>query len=152
MEKVATFDRNSWHGRLYTKYTADSWAIKGNTNICSYIRGVIRGFIWAIVIASVVGCYLGALAATIISVYFGQFDMENPLTTVTVIITSAAAIVGSAIGIAYLLSMWQDNNYGDVLREKLGLNPKVHVYKEPGFLKLAYRKFKEKTCFKVGVK
>lgn len=149
MEPVATFSEKSWHGRLYSKYTFNDY-IRKNIDICRYIRGVARG-IWLAFLATVLATIvLASFELTIIGLITGGGEWSDGNVAITCVITGIASILGILSGF-----MWMnDNNGWSRLARKIGIPEPTYqeqVHKEPGFMSLAYRKFKDKVCFKVTV-
>lgn len=132
-----TLRSNSWHFHLANFCAVNDIHPNDNVNICEYIRRVFRGILLV--------CFMGILVfailfdtiysiANVFSVMFLDGYEMQPVTYVTL----------------FLYSMVGYMAYKDH-RENIARN-RTEPETPPGFLKLAYRKFKEKTCFIVSFK
>lgn len=152
--KTETVNVNSWHYRLATTYGPVSKYLlaRGEGDFCSYLRGVFLGMLFvylitvlgALMTAGLVGMPLIWLAASVL-------ELGWHLPSAEVAIFLAADVV---IAIMVFFGWFHlSGNYAKTVkavRIALGKNSeKTVVEKEPGFIRLAYRKFKEKTCFRL---
>ncbi len=132
--KSYTLKRNSWH--YWLAKNGGLW--EHNTDICTYIRKVIIGTIKMIAVCIAAGAS-GAIAV------LGTVNLVSAL-------FYGAQINGlGAIVIAVLVTMVLIF-FAFVYVEKVQprLNRK-RVEKEPGFVSLAYTKFKDKTCARIRI-
>ena len=152
--KTETVNVNSWHYRLATTYGLVStyWLARGEGDFCSYLRGVFLGMLFVFLItvlgtiltAGLVGMPLIWLAASVL-----ELGWHFPPAEVGVFLLFDGVIAIMAFFGWFHLS----GNYAKTVKAvkiALGANSeKTVVEKEPGFVSLAYRKFKEKTCFRL---
>lgn len=147
MKSSYTLKADSWHFRLAN--SADSFLIKEDeVDFCEYFWLVFKGAIvnlsvcMMVLISVVLSCALvGDFLAWVVAcaVMFSYIEPEVFAGILSVILTG---------GIAAYLSI----NVGNWINK--GLSYMNKSYKEevespPGFIKVAYRKIKDKTCFKI---
>lgn len=135
-----TLKKDSWHfwvANFMTKRIRPEWN-EGN-DICSYTRAFFAGLFW-LAMAAVFGvggvCWVGASLWSIFSYLF----LNN--TELGFYAQLFLFVVGTLISfIAIIAAHVKIREYRD-----------EHPAKEkpPGFVKLAYRKFKDKTCFRLN--
>lgn len=130
---MVTFNTNSWHYKLASTYTSFSPYI--HTDICSYTRKVVLSFfsLAMIALASVfIGWGIIDVALWAWFFYHGYFlGLMGP------------GIVTISLSIAVLIIA------GDTLLSSLR---HYKTQKEPGFIRKAYRSWKDKYCVKVEFK
>jgi hypothetical protein len=145
--KTFEIDKNSWHYRLANTYSNFEYEYEGHRNLCEYMRRVFYGALLAIVVAAVGGilaasfvCWIGAI---ILWPFIGFFEMS--------VLFIPAAIITTFIGVGLFAAMCQkiQAKYIEYRESRPRYTP---VLKEPGFVTLAWRSFKEKTCVKITVK
>lgn len=136
----------SWHLWL-ANFSQDKWSKleKGDkTDICSYTRRVIRGAFLSFMLFS----FASLVSAWIIFSFgnlFGWILLGYQLEFVTQLFWFMMSCVGIAAIIIYSKEKIIDKF--DALHDRLTDRPE----KPPGFIKLAYKKFKEKTCFRLEI-
>ena len=136
-----TLNSKSWHFWLANFGNTGCYYPEDTIDICSYIRSVVRG-IFLLLAAIAVGIVI--LITTLYSLgnWFSVIFLDGYLISpVTILVTSLYSIIGFAT--------YKANQHDRRLAEGYFSNKSK---KEPGFLKLAYRKFKNKTCFMVDFK
>lgn len=157
--------RDSWHYRLGTVFDGE---VDHSTDICSYIRYVLRGALLG-GFATLVSIALAVAAATLLFSWgvVAYYVYQNWGTgawyippefraffEVGVIFGIVIAVVGSMFGGIMWIS-----NYRERAREKAWLE-RCRLRREgleppppppPSFLTLAYRRFKDKTCVRVKI-
>ena len=132
---------NSWHYKLANFGTKRIWS-GDSINFCEYFWAVVTGLIvlmvtaFALIISSIM--VLGSLYEFIMWIIYGTKMHDGAL--VVVVFLSVLLI---AIGLGQGISKYYE--YMDKLDYE---EPDL---KEPGFFTLAYRKFKDKACFKVKI-
>lgn len=131
--KTYNMDKNSWHYRL-VQYTLGG---QGSMDICTYIRKVFLAFIASLIMISlivistvVVGIGLFGIGAAI---YMGDISRINP-----------ASVLDLAVVAVFLCIKLQQ-----MVEDKQKNTPKTE---STSFIRLAYKKFKSKTCFMVDFK
>lgn len=139
--------QNSWHFKLanFGVSSFDRRVSSYGSDICEYIRALFVGTFWfcaasafVALVASWIGYSLYDLVTVII--YGG---IMSPGTILFLIIVLSLSLIA---GVAYLHEVYKDRKE-EALREAIMKGE----YKEPdpSFMTLAYRKFKNKTCFKI---
>jgi hypothetical protein len=131
--KTLKLNKNSWHYKFASFYDKD---VKYGTDICSYTRTLFFGFLLYSFLFSVAGFIAGCLLYTIgswIAYLFGY-----PLNDIVPAFTIVYGLAFIMIGVCVYLSQLEQRSW--VRDEKP---------KEPGFIKLAYRSWKEKFCVKI---
>ncbi len=129
--KTYTLKRNSWH--YWLADFADK--VDTDTDICTYIRKVFQGvfaLLILIVACTAVAAFIGTGVWNILNVLFFTASL-NPAGIIFISVFLGAVLVG--------LNEYYKNKrtHGSV------------EHKEPGFVSLAYRKFKDKTCFRIRI-
>jgi hypothetical protein len=143
--KTLKFNSKSWHYWLATRVSDFSLY---NGDFCSYIRSVLWGaFVVTILTAASLFC-LYALGRDIYAAYtclftkvcaYGKF--EEAVTTAIVIVATIVVFIA--------LCIWYQNRK-DRIRDEI--NNGIREPSQPGFMSMAYKSVKEKTCFKVEFK
>lgn len=136
------FDKSSWHfwvakmGGLHISYRYPE------TDLCSYIRKFIWG---SIVVAFLSGlafclCFIEVhfLVALLVSAIQGVWVIEGAALA-GAILTGIVAVLATGIGLAILRDEW------------IAKHPKEKKVKEPGFITLAYRGWKDKYCIQIKI-
>jgi hypothetical protein len=144
--KTETISKKSWHYRLATRYGAQSEfdLVEGDANICEYIRNMFMGLV---LIAAII-CVITLLSFLFIMqpmIYFLASILElgwhTPTTEMFVILTVES--IAMIVPLIYLFS--QSETY-----KRLVVVANTPTSEQPpSFVNLAYRKFKEKTCFRL---
>lgn len=144
--KSVTFNRKSWHFWLATKVADYS---EESEDFCAYVRSVLFGAAMIFLMASFVAFCLYAIGREFHSLYtcviagwfgiqavcsYGDFEKAA---------LGVESVIGGFMLIAFLAIKYV--NWRDERKYK-------NRDKEPGFVKIAYRNFKEKTCKKVEFK
>lgn len=131
--KPFTISKSSWHYSL-VKMTKDWSSGQTEINICQYIGAVFRGMLlWFVAFALILAfaipfCY--TLYSVFMRIFYGVPMPDFVVACISIVI--GVAIVTSAAIVAVL--------------------SKEYMYeKEPGLFRLAYSKFKNKTCFKLKI-
>lgn len=142
-----TIKRDSWHFKLQNFGAADHYYGNKETDICTYTRRVIRGASLFLLVCSLalfggycVGDFMYWLYTCLM---YGHIEMTlGAFMTVTVLGMTACGLVAAAM-------LYTHNKYEEYKYAKM--ESRGHVEPEPSFMQLAYRKFKDKTCFKLKV-
>ncbi len=130
---------NSWHYKL-AKWSS-TFGIPSETNICEYFWMVVRGIVFFIVACVAAGAIAGTIAFTIVN-YIGYFLFDWTLYEISVFGATIMLGIAGAVGILFLYAWIK------VKVKELDDEPE----REPGFVRLAYDKVKNKTCFKITFK
>ena len=152
--KEVKFSQNSWHWRLAktygnakTRYDYETETDKYEGDICSYTRSVMWGILGALVVTAVLGIVAASIANfgawVVVGFLVGSWVKLDPL---------GAIIIGIMIVVALgALVIYACANYEKWKRKRKYKRAMFEEEKPEGFVKAAYRKFKDKTCFKVEV-
>lgn len=145
------FSLNSWHWRLVSgvgtlrgaEYVESGETF--STDICTYIRAVIKALI-AVAITTLLALGIVFITAHGIA-YLAAIILNGALVEPNfhaVVFMVSAVVIGSILGLTYLHEKyreWKDErDYA-----------KIASPKPDSFVTAAYRKFKDKTCFRVNV-
>jgi hypothetical protein len=140
--------KDSWHMWVanFGNTRIGEYTQKHGTDICTYIRAFFWGALGVIVCA--VGIVLGATWIGFALYGLGAYALGfiNEIPGESFILFGICFVALLIITLVFLTE-----KYHDYKREKRrrqyasGLPPP-----EPGFVTLAYRKFKDKTCFKIN--
>jgi hypothetical protein len=143
--KTLKFNAKSWHYWLATKI-GDFDADDGD--FCAYVRSVIFGFFMLGLFGSCAFFLLYALGREVYAAYTCWFtpvcaygNFERAFTIAVVVLAAIAGIVA--------LCIWNENRKMKIRAE---INKGLRQPSEPGFISMAYKSIKEKTCFKVEFK
>ena len=126
--KTFELKKKSWH---YWIANFGEERVYESTDICSYIRYVIKGGLLFLLVASV-GIFLGGSLLFSIGNLFGWLFLGYELEKVTFTTFSVIILFGALIGFF--------------------LGKEAIEQSEPGFVRLAYRSWKDKFCAKVELK
>lgn len=138
--------KNSWHFWLQNFATSYKYTGSCDTDICTYTRRVMWGAFKLLVVSILV-----AFAAYCVGDFFywiysmivgGTFLSQTLGAFITTVVLSIAVLGLGTIGAVLTVERVKEIHYE---------RTKDAPPKQPSFLKLAYRKFKEKTCFKLTV-
>ncbi len=130
---------SSWHYKI--AHWSSTFGIPSETNICEYFWMVARGIVFFIMACVAAGTISGIFAFTIVN-YIGYFFFNLTLYPVSIFGGTVILGVAGAIGILFLYAWIR------VKVKELDDEPE----QEPGFVRLAYDKVKNKTCFKITFK
>lgn len=136
--KSFVLDCNSWHFRLANFGNRRIWSDE-ETDICEYTRAVMSGTF--LLFGAALGTMLGILwvGASFYNIYtFFAEDAKIEAWTLILLMFSGGILLAS--GIILFREWWKSRPVKD--------GPE----KEPGFIKLAYRKVKDKTCARIEFK
>ena len=125
--KTFKLSKNSWHYWLAS--FGDDLRMYSVYDICSYIRAMLVGLFQLLFVTAVI-CLIGGAILYSIGNAFSWLFLGYKLSELTIAIS---ALFAGLIGAAVIISAIEAS--------------KNTVKKtEPGFVRLAYRRFKEKTC------
>jgi hypothetical protein len=132
--KLLKLNKDSWHYKLAMMY--DKW-MPDNTDICTYTRTLIASFC----LMTFAICVMGLLAGSLLFMfggwiaYFLGYELHGAVIPFTFIYGVSAVI----IGIVWAKAFYQERKW-------------TQPEKEPGFIRTAYRSWKDKFCVKVEFK
>ena len=134
-------NRKSWHYRLASYYatTCD----RELTDICAYTRKVLIGAFFALLLTAIGGALAGTLGcflAWLLSWLVTGFLILLP----TGAIPATILLFAVSVGFTFAGFKWGFNKLAGLMSRG------TKVAKQPGFLKLSYRSFKDKYCIKVS--
>jgi hypothetical protein len=125
--KTFKLSKNSWHYWLAS--FGDDLRMYSVHDICSYVRAMLVGSFQLLFVTAVI-CLIGGAILYSIGNAFSWLFLGYKLSELTIAIS---ALFAGLIGAAVIISAIEAS--------------KNTVKKtEPGFVRLAYRRFKEKTC------
>lgn len=127
--KTFKLNRDSWHFRLANFVTN---RVYSDTDICTYVRSVIQGALWLAFATAIVACVGGAAVFTVFNI-FGFLFFGQEFHLVSVMVLTNVTILGLFIGIFIAKEKYEEKTRFD----------------KPGFIRLAYRSWKDKFCAKV---
>ena len=138
-----TLNTKTWHFYLASNWGKHIYIDDGPMDICTYIRRVIAGAL-KFTMATLIMCFLaGALLAVEGSFLFTAYAIMIHNLSLVGERVFACAFIGALINILILIvavKTYYDNHHC-----------KISI-PTPGFVSLAARKFKSKTCFMVEFK
>lgn len=150
--KEFTLNAESWHFRLanYGHRRINDYHVKYGTDFCTYMRAVVRGAVKALLVYT--------FSAVLVSwVVYGLYDVaqllmnpEHEIFPTTVLIgailfSTFVLLCGGLIGEGFKY-LRRELMVGYYSRDKSGSWWKEN---QPGFITLAYRRLKNKTCFRI---
>lgn len=137
-------NRKSWHYWVATK-CGELPKQTNSTDICSYVTEVFKGSLLLLVLGLAGGFLVAEIGSTIwwlTTRGFVWFSAPAFVKASIVTITILLALVVIFVSVATIAGWIEDYRY------KRWVLPK----KQPSFLKLAYRSFRDKFCLKVNFK
>jgi len=125
--KTYTLKKDSWHYWLAS--FGDELRMYSVYDICSYIRAMLVGSFQLLFVAVVISAISGAVLYSIGNLFSWLF-LGYQLSQLTIMVSALfAGLIGAAIIIGII----------ETSKNRVRTT-------EPGFVRLAYRRFKEKTC------
>lgn len=147
--KPLKFSKNSWHYKVATKFGGlEAW---GDLDFCEYVRSVLLGIFLLSMIAIICFAGLFALADWMawVSAMIITGSMITPSEPAT-IITACWVIAFIIIGCVYGSRIYDNRKEARRLEAfKAWQAGGEYIPTQPGFITMAYRTLKEKTCFRV---
>lgn len=120
----------------------------GRGDFCSYIRNVFIGLFFTSVCATIVSAILFAIGMEVRAMYTCWFTPVCTFGKDEQAIATGFAIIVLVVA-SIMLSIWY-GNYQDDRRVEIECG--IRQPRQPGFVALAYKSIKEKTCFRVEFK
>jgi hypothetical protein len=142
-----TIKRDSWHFKLQNFGAADQYYGTKETDICTYTRRVIRGASLFLLVCSLAlfgGYCVGDFIYWLYTGLMYEFTKMALGAFMTVIILGMVACGLVAAALLHTHKKYEDYKYAKMKSDD-------YVEPKPSFMQLAYRKFKDKTCFKLKV-
>lgn len=135
-----TLNKKSLHYRLATAY-GGLWYGENGTDFCTYLRHVVKGFIFA-VLAIVTGSLI-AFPLLFFSVWLiaGLFVGAFAPPDAAVVLAAMYPIFVLIVFLGYAISKMRE-----------AIQSKMEDKRAPGFWTLVYRKFHDKVCFGINFK
>ena len=131
MMKAIELNKDSWHYKLASRANPYFYS-RGEEDICSYTKYVFLGFLEIILISFVV-LLLGGFTVNFFYSCYTWLFLNQPFNEFAVVFGCVVGGLLNACAIAYFC-----NN----AKEKMS-------HTEPGFVRLAYRSWKDKFCVKI---
>lgn len=155
--KEVNFSKNSWHWRLAntygnakTRYDYKTETYKYEGDICSYTRSVLWGILGALVVTAALGIVAASIANfgawVVAGIVMGSWVKLDLLGAIIIAVVCVAALVALVFYLTTEHEKWKRRRWE--LRHKRAF---LEEEKPEGFVKAAYRKFKDKTCFRIEV-
>lgn len=152
--KTALLSQKSWHWRLAYSYGSakitevwdgEKYVDMYEGNFCKYFWQVVGGAIWALVITVICGllswCLVDFFLWIAVGVFYHFIDAPFGAFFFTAML-SIIAFLSAIGGVGHIFFKIREQRRGKVTIQA----------DKPGFFRLAYRKFKDKTCFKIEVR
>lgn len=139
-----TFKMNSWHVWLVSHFSP--YKPKYANDLCQYIRWVLLSIFLFATVAVLSFSVVSGVVFDILSLFGRVHWHHNAPGSYFELCAGVTNIVGSVI-IALMTIIYAAGIVDKISRRSRN---KVYVLKEPGFVKIAYRSFKDKVCFKVN--
>jgi hypothetical protein len=143
--KTLNFNKKSWHHWLaatVASYDDD------DGNFCSYVRSVLWGAFVVVVLSSMGGALLFAVGLEIRAAYTCWFTPVCTYGKSEQAITTGAEILAATFALC-AFCIWNENRK---MRIRIEIHNGTRQTSQPGFIALAYKSIKEKTCFRVEFK
>lgn len=143
--------QDSWHMRVanFGNVRIGEYMKREGTDICTYTRAFMIGFVLLTASVFVAGAFaLWFIMALygIFAYFFGSLAEMPPESVMLIGVVIGLSLLASLITITTKISDYRREKRHKAYKDStLGLPPPT-----PGFLKLAYMKFKDKTCFKIN--
>lgn len=146
--KTVTIKKNSWHLWL-AKHGADYDPREVyNPDRCTYVRKVIRGFVTVAFVAFLGVLFLGAIANTVAWwVYMLLHGYMAPSTPIPALVSAMLVILAVGAAIAVSTDKIKEARREAAYRRWREADGDV----PEGFLTMAWKSFKEKTCARIVV-
>ena len=148
--KAFTLKENSWHFWLVNFGGTRIKASWGSTDICEYTRSFLKGLFWFIIAGLAICAVSTYVVASLVNLFATMFlgYIIAPWTISFLMIIGAIGLAACAVRLSEIMSDRREEKY----RKMLELRASGEwVEPEPGFLKLMYRKFKDKTCVRIVI-
>ena len=147
--KELVFDRTSWHFWIanfgHKRVRPEKWDDNIQTDICTYTRAVFWGLINFTLVALLFST-LGGLVLFSIGNLIGYFLFDYGLYEITKAVMATIAIVagaiGALVGFCAIVAAYKTS---------IGYVSDKMADAKPGFVKNAYRSWKDKYCVKITI-
>lgn len=145
---TSDINHKSWHMWLANFGVSDRWdriSTGDRVDICSYIRRVLFGVLKLAVLSAAIGFMTLWVLFSIGNIFgwlFLGYMLEGP----------AIFFIIMSISLLSVFVIFYTKNKVDEYQWKKRSRYVESKPKKPGFMSLAYRKFKDKTCFMLEVK
>ena len=152
--KTLTFNKNSWHFLLASKvanytapyeYTYDDGEVKvlgDSGDICTYSKHVMGGLLILTISAALIACVGLVLAHVVLGIWFSVMLGTFFFTELGIAGLSVAILAGLFFSAKTYLDRRADRLLSTEYRNR--------VVKPDGFVKCAYRSWKEKFCLSIN--
>lgn len=144
--KSYTLNNKSWHFYLASEWGRKIYIEDGPIDICTYIRRVLSGLAKFILIgifmSLIIGLFIGIEGSFLYAGYQMLFGDLSTLNNHVQGLACCGVVINLVLAFASIKIWMQENNIEITLPRP----------QESGFLSLAYKKFKSKTCFMVEFK
>lgn len=143
--------QDSWHMRVanFGNVRIGEYMKREGTDICTYTRAFMIGaalLTFCIIALSLFATLIVSGLYGIFAYFFGSLAEMPPESVMLIGVVIGLSLLASLITITTKISDYRREKRHKAYKDStLGLPPPT-----PGFLTLAYRKFKDKTCFKIN--
>lgn len=142
--KTLKFNSKSWHYFLATKIGD----FEDDGDFCAYVRSVIWGILGLLFLAAASAFVLYSLGREVYAAYTCWFTSVCTYGKFEQAVVTGVSIMAAVVGFIFAL-IWNSNRRMRIRNE---IYSGKRAAPEPGFVKIAYKSIKEKTCFKVEFK
>lgn len=116
------------------------------TDICTYTRAFFVGAFWFAVCSFCAALFFGWIGHSLYAIVAYVLGYLQELPESTVIFMGVAGVLSLSMIVVLFYDRYQNYKYEKRARDRAqGKTPPP-----PGFITLTYRKFKDKTCFKIN--
>jgi hypothetical protein len=137
--KAFTLNSDSWHFRLANYGERRIWSDE-ETDICEYTRAVLKGALTMFALGLFIALMAFWVSASLYNIFELVFKDGVEFQPWTVIFLTLSFALMVTTGIVAFKEWYEKRPRKDEPEQ------------EPGFVKLAYRKFKDKTCARIEFK
>lgn len=147
--KAFTLSKKSWHWRLAVTY-GNHYEYDTDTDLCTYIRHVMRGIFVALLVTAAGGLCISAPMGSLLA--WIAYVITHGMTEMDPVAFAGAALIGGITILTGLFVLFNTDAGEEVISKVKGaVKITIPKPKEDSFLVLAYRSFKDKTCVRLRV-
>lgn len=143
--KTLEFKSNTWH--YWLAATVGSYE-SSDGNFCAYVRSVLFGAFVVLFMGGLVGALMYAIGLEVRAFYTCFFTPVCTFGKDEQAIATGAGVILGVVVFAFLY-IWNENRKDQIRWE---IESGERKQPEPGFISMAYKSIKEKTCFRVEFK
>ena len=147
---IYKLNHESWHFKL-ANFACDSMnrrVSRHGTNICEYTRAIMFGTFWflmAVFFSGLFGVWIGySIYDTVTCLIYGGMPVPS-----TFIFLGTVMSLLAMTGVYVAVEKYKEHKEAKIEQSIIDGTWKDPHKRNPSFLTLAYRKFKDKTCFRI---